>query len=65
MPSWSPVTSGVPQGVLRPLLFNIFVSKFVSKFADDTKLSAAVDTIEGRDAFHGTWIGSESGHVRI
>ena len=47
---------GIPQeSVLRSVLFNIFVGNMnmqctLSKFVDDTKLSGAVDILEGRVA---------------
>ncbi|KAF1504907.1 hypothetical protein FQV18_0002299, partial [Eudyptula minor novaehollandiae] len=53
MSKYRSVTSGVPQGsIVGPILLNIFIKDIDSglKFADDTKLSGAVDTLEGKDA---------------
>ncbi|KAK4808877.1 hypothetical protein QYF61_007992 [Mycteria americana] len=58
MSRWRTVTSGIPQWLVLGLaLFNIFGSDMDSgiectlgKFADNTKLSGAIDTLEGRDA---------------
>jgi len=58
MSKWKPVMSAVPQGsVLGQVLFNVFfgdvdsaIKGNLSKFADNTEISGAVDTLEGRDA---------------
>ena len=68
---WRQVTSTVPWGsVLGQVLFNFFVGdmdseieRTLSNFADNTKLSGAVDTLEGREGISSrrTWAGLRSG----
>jgi len=58
MPKWKLVVSSFPQGsILQPILFNILINDIdtgieciLNKFADDTKLSDAMDLLDGRDA---------------
>ena len=55
------------------VLFSIFICDTddgiectLSKFADDTKLSSAVDTLEGREPSRATWTGLEDcAHVNL
>jgi len=57
MSRWQLVRSGIPQGsILEPVLFNVFINdidsgieRTLSKLAGGTRLSRAVDTIEGRN----------------
>lgn len=56
---WMPVTSEAQQGsILRPVLFNIFINAMeemtkctLFKFADNTKMRATVNTLEGRSLY--------------
>jgi len=58
---WKPESSGVPQVCrLGAIFFSILIHDIdsgiectLSKFVDDTKLSGAVDILEGRDAIQG------------
>ena len=69
MSRWRLVMSGVLQAfVVGAVLFNISINNVdsgvectLSKFADDTKLSAAVNTIEEGMSSRETGIGSKSG----
>lgn len=53
---------------MEPVLLTIFVGDVeteiectLSKFEDDTKMSGAVDALEGRMPFRGTWKGWRAG----